>query len=89
VLLSQIASHPGPNCYCPACIRRIDRLIIDAHITRLQVDAGLICQYCGEDHADSDCTQTRSLLAPRVCDNCQGQHSIQQCPEVRAALFAA
>lgn len=29
------------------------------------------------------------VLAPRVCGNCGGQHSIQYCPEVRAALFAA
>ena len=89
VLLSQTASHPGPNCYCPACMRAAERLIVDAYITRLQVDAGLICQYCGDDHADTTCPQRRSLLAPRVCGNCQGQHSIQACPEIRAALFAA
>ena len=89
VLLSQTASHPGPNCYCPACMRAAERLIVDAYITRLQVDAGLICQFCGDDHADTTCPQRRSLLAPRVCGNCGGQHSIQHCPEVRAALFAA
>ena len=89
VLLTQIASHPGPNCYCPACMRAAERLIVDAYITRLQVDAGLICQFCGDDHADTTCPQRRPLLAPRVCGNCGGQHSIQHCPEVRAALFAA
>ena len=89
VLLTQIASHPGPNCYCPACMRAAERLIVDAYITRLQVDAGLICQFCGDDHADTTCPQRRPLLAPRVCGNCGGQHSIQACPEVRAALFAA
>ena len=89
VLLSQTASHPGPNCYCPACMRAAERLIVDAYITRLQVDAGLICQYCGDDHADSECPLRRSLLAPRVCGNCQGRHSIQACDEIRAALFAA
>ncbi len=40
-------------------------------------------------HGATTCPQRRSLLAPRVCGNCGGQHSIQHCPEVRAALFAA
>ena len=52
-------------------------------------DAGLICQYCGQDHADSACPQKRPLLAPRVCGNCGGQHSIQQCSDIRRLLFAA
>ena len=54
-LLNQLANHPGPNCYCPDCMRAAERLIVDAYITRLQVDAGLICQYCGDDHADTTC----------------------------------
>ena len=45
--------------------------------------------FCGDDHADTTCPQRRPLLAPRVCGNCGGQHSIQACPEIRAALFAA
>jgi hypothetical protein len=54
-LLNQLANHPGPNCYCPDCMRAAERLIVDAYITRLQVDAGLICQFCGDDHADTTC----------------------------------
>jgi len=89
VLLSQTASHPGPDCSCPDCTRAAERLIVDAYITRLQVDAGLICQFCGDDHADTTCPQRRSLLAPRVCGNCGGQHSIEQCSDIRRLLFAA
>ena len=88
-VIDQVAQHPGPNCYCPDCLRRAVVLTATSYVTKLRFDAGLICQYCGEDHADSDCTQTRSLLAPRVCGNCQGRHSIQACDEIRAALFAA
>lgn len=89
VLLSQTASHPGPDCSCPDCARAAERLIIDAFMTRLRFDAGVLCSFCGDDHADSACPQKRPLLAPRVCGNCQGQHSIQACDEIRAALFAA
>lgn len=89
VLLSQTASHPGPDCSCPDCTRAAERLIIDAFMTRLRFDAGVLCSFCGDDHADSACPQKRPLLAPRVCGNCGGQHSIQQCDEIRAALFAA
>jgi len=88
VLLSQTASHPGPDCSCPDCTRAAERLIIDAFMTRLRFDAGVLCSFCGDDHADSACPQKRPLLAPRVCGNCGGQHSIQQCDEIRAALFA-
>ena len=89
VLLSQTASHPGPDCSCPDCARAAERLIIDAFMTRLRFDAGVLCSFCGDDHADSECPLRRSLLIPRVCGNCQGQHSIQACDEIRAALFAA
>ena len=88
-LLEQLTPHPGPNCYCPDCMRRAVVLTATSYVTKLRFDAGLICQYCGDDHADTTCPQRRSLLAPRVCGNCQGQHSIQACPEIRAALFAA
>ena len=88
-LLSQTASHPGPDCSCPDCTRAAERLIIDAFMTRLRFDAGVLCSFCGDDHADSECPLRRSLLIPRVCGNCQGQHSIQACDEIRAALFAA
>lgn len=64
VLLSQTASHPGPNCYCPACMRAAERLIVDAYITRLQVDAGLICQFCGDDHADTTCPPAAAAAGP-------------------------
>ena len=84
-----LSQHPGPGCCCADCTRRTNILVIDAYITRLQVDAGLICSFCGDPHADSACPQKRPLLVPRVCGNCGGQHSIQQCPEVRAALLAA
>jgi len=87
-LLSQTANHPGPNCYCPDCMRAASRLPVAAYITRLAVDAGLICQFRGETH-DSACPQKRPLLAPRVCGNCGGQHSIQQCSDIRRLLFAA
>jgi hypothetical protein len=67
-LLNQLANHPGPDCYCPACTRATDRLIVDVYMDRLRFDAG---------------------LAPRVCGNCGGQHSIQQCSDIRRLLFAA
>ena len=89
VLLSQTASHPGPDCSCPDCTRAAERLIIDAFMTRLRFDAGVLCSFCGDDHADSACPQKRPLLAPRVCGNCGGQHSIQQCSDIRRLLFAA
>jgi hypothetical protein len=88
-LLEQLTPHPGPNCYCPDCMRRAVVLTATSYVTKLRFDAGLICQYCGDDHADTTCPQRRSLLAPRVCGNCQGRHSIQACDEIRAALFAA
>ena len=89
VLLSQTASHPGPDCSCPDCTRAAERLIIDAFMTRLRFDAGVLCSFCGDEHADSACPQKRPLLAPRVCGNCGGQHSIQQCSDIRRLLFAA
>lgn len=89
VLLSQTASHPGPDCSCPDCTRAAERLIIDAFMARLRFDAGVLCSFCGDDHADSACPQKRPLLAPRVCGNCGGQHSIQQCSDIRRLLFAA
>ena len=55
VLLSQTASHPGPDCSCPDCARAAERLIIDAFMTRLRFDAGVLCSFCGDDHADSAC----------------------------------
>ena len=88
-LLDQVAQHPGPNCYCPDCTRAAERLIIDAFMTRLRFDAGVLCSFCGDEHADSACPQKRPLLAPRVCGNCGGQHSIQQCSDIRRLLFAA
>lgn len=51
--------------------------------------AGVLCSFCGDEHADSACPQKRPLLAPRVCGNCGGQHSIQQCSDIRRLLFAA
>ena len=89
VLLSQTASHPGPDCSCPDCTRAAERLIIDAFMTRLRFDAGVLCSFCGDDHADSAGPQKRPLLAPRVCGNCGGQHSIQQCSDIQRLLFAA
>ena len=89
VLLSQTASHPGPDCSCPDCTRAAERLIIDAFMTRLRFDAGVLCSFCGDEHADSACPQKRPLLAPRVCGNCGGQHSIQPCSDIRRLLFAA
>lgn len=84
--------------YCPHCLgnhlaqdcplKRGDHAVA-AYITRLAIDAGVLCSYCGERHADTACPQKRPLLAPRVCGNCGGQHSIQQCPEMREKLFAA
>ena len=88
-LLEQLAPHPGPNCSCPACMHAAERLIVDAFMARLRFDAGVLCSFCGDDHADSACPQKRPLLAPRVCGNCGGQHSIQQCSDIRRLLFAA
>ena len=73
-----LAEHPGPGCPCDDCMRRAVVLTATSYVTKLRFDAGLICQYCGEDHADSACPQKRPLLAPRVCGNCGGQHVIQR-----------
>lgn len=68
----------------------LDRIAYElAKVARLRFDAGVLCSFCGDEHADSACPQKRPLLAPRVCGNCGGQHSIQQCSDIRRLLFAA
>jgi hypothetical protein len=87
-----LPQHPGPRCDCPACQRATDRLADAAMMYRLCLEAGLLCQYCGEAHADAACPQRQSVLPtvqPTHCGNCGGRHSIQQCSDIRRLLFAA
>lgn len=71
--------------FCARCTRFLDRVFVAS--TTVAADAP--CSLCGEAHADAACPQKRPLLAPRVCGNCGGQHSIQQCSDIRRLLFAA
>ena len=74
--------------FCARCTRFLDRVFVAS--TTVAADAP--CSLCGEAHADAACPQRQSVLPtvqPTHCGNCGGQHSIQQCSDIRRLLFAA
>ena len=83
-------AHPSYAPFCQRCARVLDRLAVEAYVQRLADDLGLSCSFCGEAHGAADCPLRRPLIVPgpRVCGCCGGAHHIQQCGELRAALFA-
>ena len=76
VLLSQTASHPGPDCSCPDCTRAAERLIIDAFMTRLRFDAGVLCSFCYPNHAEAEANARLISAAPELLAACE---AAQQC----------
>ncbi len=74
--------------FCARCTRFLYRVFVAS--TTVAADAP--CSLCGEAHADAACPQRQSVLPtvqPTHCGNCGGQHSIQQCSDIRRLLFAA
>ena len=83
-------AHPSYAPFCQKCALALQRVAVAAYVQRLADDLGLSCSFCGEAHGAADCPLRRPLIVPgpRVCGCCGGAHHIQQCGELRAALFA-
>ncbi len=83
-------AHPSYAPFCQRCALALQRVAVAAYVQRLADDLGLACSFCGEAHDAGDCPLRRPLIVPgpRACGCCGGAHHIQQCGELRAALFA-
>ena len=67
-------------CGCAAWTTSSDGLLCPDH-------ANVWVEYHEEQASGATC-QLDLVVRPRFCGNCGGEHSIQACPEILAALFA-
>lgn len=77
-----------------ALLAEADQVMAEVHYAAVNLSDRERCPFCCGPHAAERCPLKRRthqldlVVRPRHCGNCGGEHSIQACPELLAALFA-